>query len=66
MLENTDVKELAIHRRVSQLSYSHRCADASAVQAYRIPVIISAIIKCNESITGIFFSAAELWGITIK
>lgn len=34
-LENVDVGELAIRRRVSRLSYSHRCAEASAVQAYR-------------------------------
>jgi len=27
-------RELAIHRRVSRLSYSRRCAEASAVQAY--------------------------------
>lgn len=33
-LENADVRELAIHRRVSRLSYSRRCAEASAVQAY--------------------------------
>lgn len=26
---------MAIRRRVSRLSYSHRCAEASAVQAYR-------------------------------
>jgi DNA polymerase I len=34
-LENVDAGELAIHRRVSKLSYSRRCAEASAVQAYR-------------------------------
>jgi DNA polymerase I len=34
-LENADAGELAIHRRVSRLSYSHRCAEASGVQAYR-------------------------------
>ncbi|MGA9099558.1 MAG: DNA polymerase I, partial [Methanotrichaceae archaeon] len=34
-LEDADVGELAIRRRVSRLSYSHRCAEASAVQAYR-------------------------------
>ena len=33
-LEDADVKELAIHRRVSRLNYSRRCAKASAVQAY--------------------------------
>lgn len=33
-LENVDVGELAIHRRVSRLSYSRRCAEASAVRAY--------------------------------
>jgi hypothetical protein len=32
--ENTDARELAIHRRVSKLNYSRRCAEASAVQAY--------------------------------
>ena len=31
-LDGADVKELAIHRRVSGLNYSHRCAEASAVQ----------------------------------
>ncbi|MGD0951830.1 MAG: hypothetical protein ABR985_05475 [Methanotrichaceae archaeon] len=34
-LEGADVKELAIHRRVSKLNYSHRCAEASAVQAHK-------------------------------
>ena len=33
-LEDADVKELAIHRRVSRLNYSRRCAEASAVQAH--------------------------------
>ena len=27
-------KELAIHRKVSKLNYSRRCAEASAVQAH--------------------------------
>jgi DNA polymerase elongation subunit (family B) len=34
-LEDADVKELAIHRRVSKMNYSHRYAEASAVQAYQ-------------------------------
>jgi hypothetical protein len=34
-LENTDVRELAIHRRVSRMGYSRRCAEASAVQTYQ-------------------------------
>jgi len=29
-----DVRELAIHRRVSRLIYSRRCAEASAVRAH--------------------------------
>jgi DNA polymerase I len=33
-LGDADVRELAIHRRVSRLSYSRRCAEASAVQAH--------------------------------
>lgn len=33
-LEEADVRELAIHRRLSRLSYSRRCAEASAVQAH--------------------------------
>jgi DNA polymerase I len=33
-LDGADVRELAIHRRVSRLKYSRRCAEASAVQAY--------------------------------
>ncbi|MCX6677425.1 MAG: type B DNA-directed DNA polymerase [Methanothrix sp.] len=33
-LRETDVRELAIHRRVSTLRYSRRCAEASAVQAH--------------------------------
>jgi DNA polymerase I len=33
-LREVDVQELAIHRRVSRLSYSRRCAEASAVQAH--------------------------------
>jgi len=31
-LRNVDARELAIHRRVSRLNYSRRCAEASAVQ----------------------------------
>jgi len=31
---SADVSELAIHRRVSKLKYSRRCAEASAVQAH--------------------------------
>jgi DNA polymerase, archaea type len=34
-LEGADVKELAIHRRVSRMNYSRRCAEASAVKAYQ-------------------------------
>ena len=34
-LENADISELAIRRRVSRVSYSHRCAEASAVRAYQ-------------------------------
>jgi DNA polymerase I len=33
-LDGADVKELAIHRRVSRMNYSRRCAEASAVQAH--------------------------------
>jgi DNA polymerase I len=33
-LDGADVREMAIHRRVSRLNYSHRCAEASAVQAH--------------------------------
>jgi DNA polymerase I len=33
-LDDADVKELAIHKRVSKLNYSRRCAEASAVQAH--------------------------------
>ena len=33
-LDGADVKELAIHRRVSRLNYSQRCAEASAVEAH--------------------------------
>ena len=33
-LDAVNVKELAIHRRVSRLNYSRRCAEASAVQAH--------------------------------
>ena len=33
-LDDANVKELAIHRRVSRLNYSRRCAEASAVQAH--------------------------------
>ncbi len=29
-----DVRELAIHRKVSRLKYSRRCAEASAAQAH--------------------------------
>ena len=34
-LEDADVRELAIHRRLSRMNYSRRCAEASAVQAYQ-------------------------------
>ena len=34
-LKDVDARELAIHRRVSRLNYSRRCAEASAVQAYQ-------------------------------
>lgn len=34
-LEDADAKKLTIYRRTGRLSYSHRCAEASAVQAYR-------------------------------
>ncbi|MGD0952705.1 MAG: hypothetical protein ABR985_09995 [Methanotrichaceae archaeon] len=30
-LDDVDVKRLAIHKRVSKLNYSRRCAEASAV-----------------------------------
>ncbi|HSD58843.1 MAG TPA: hypothetical protein VLB04_11745 [Methanotrichaceae archaeon] len=30
------MKDLAIHRRVGRLSYSRRCADASAVKAHMV------------------------------
>lgn len=33
-LEQADVRELAIHRRVGRLNYSRRCAEGSAVQAH--------------------------------
>jgi DNA polymerase I len=33
-LDNANVEDLAIHRRVSKLNYSRRCAEASAVQAH--------------------------------
>ena len=33
-LDDADVKELAIRRRVSRLNYSRRCTEASAVQAH--------------------------------
>ena len=33
-LGEADVQELAIHRRVSRMNYSRRCAEASAAQAY--------------------------------
>jgi DNA polymerase I len=34
-LGGAEVRELAIHRRVSRLNYSRRCGEASAVQAYQ-------------------------------
>jgi hypothetical protein len=40
-LDGADVRELAIHRRVSRLNYSRRCAEASAAQAHlkrRLPL----------------------------
>ena len=40
-LPDADPKELVINRRISRLTYSHRCLEGAAVQAYRkagIPV----------------------------
>ena len=34
-LGDADARDLAIHRRLSRVSYSKRCAEASAVQAYQ-------------------------------
>ena len=34
-LDDVDIRELAIHRRLSRVSYSKRCAEASAVKAYQ-------------------------------
>ena len=34
-LEDADARDIAIHRRLSRLTYSKRCAEASAVQAYQ-------------------------------
>jgi DNA polymerase, archaea type len=34
-LGDADVRELAIHRRLSRMNYSRRCAEASAVKAYQ-------------------------------
>jgi len=34
-LMNVDARELAIHRRMSRMNYSRRCAEASAAQVYR-------------------------------
>lgn len=35
-LEDVDPRSLAIRRRIGRLSYSRRCAEASAVQAYKM------------------------------
>jgi DNA polymerase I len=35
MQEDADVRELAIHRRLSRVNYSRRCAEASIVKAYK-------------------------------
>jgi len=34
-IEDADLRELAIHRRVGKINYSRICAEASAVQAYQ-------------------------------
>jgi DNA polymerase elongation subunit (family B) len=34
-LEDADVRDLAIHRRISRMNYSRKCAEASAVKAYQ-------------------------------
>ena len=34
-LADSDPKALVIHRRISRLTYAHRCLEGSAVQAYR-------------------------------
>jgi len=34
-LDDVDIRDLAIHRRLSRVSYSRRCAEASAVKAYQ-------------------------------
>ena len=50
-LDAVDVKELAIHRRVSRLDRSQRCAEASAVQAHMkqgIPLAPGMEISCGQ------------------
>ena len=34
-LRNADIREPAIHHRVSRINYTRRCAEESAVQAYQ-------------------------------
>jgi DNA polymerase I len=34
-LGGADIRELSIHRRLSRVSYSRKCAEASAVKAYQ-------------------------------
>ena len=34
-LSTAEVKDLVIHRRISRLTYAHRCLEGAAVQAYR-------------------------------
>jgi DNA polymerase elongation subunit (family B) len=34
-LPAADLKSLVIHRRISRLTYAHRCLEGAAVQAYR-------------------------------
>lgn len=60
-LENTDVKDLAIHRKVSRVSYSQRCADGSAVQEYQkrgLPLALGMRMQPNGKLM-----RGEIWAI---
>jgi hypothetical protein len=46
-LEDAEMKDLAICRRVSRLNYSRRCAEASAVQSHVEKGIALYILVCR-------------------
>jgi hypothetical protein len=58
-LDDADVRELAIHRRVSRLNYSRRCAEASAVRAH----IKQGLFLAPGMVIGYVIRDAKKWEV---